>query len=619
LRSSHTRDDALHQQAIAGHDGLAEVEPLVAVQQPHGIDRRARDPEASTDRVVERMTGGAIGEQKRRKDNVRGRVLMQVRNLSSSGRFEHVSFDLHASEIVGIAGLLGSGRTELFRCIYGVDRPDSGEVSIVGASGGRRSPRQMIRDGVGFTPESRKKEGLALGLSVTDNLVMSAYDHLARAGWISRVKERRLARASMESLAVKAASERAAVGRLSGGNQQKVVVGKCLNGRARVLLMDEPTRAVDIDAKRQLFALMRQLADAGKGLIFVSSELEELLLVCDRILVLHHGHLVRTRAPPTSTSIASWHWPWKEHHHERAAARTASAGTALWQPRPRRPRPSRIAHGAPGAMRARFGVPSFIVTLALFSALRGLALLITDAIPVSIENESFANWGSGDWLGIPIPGVLLIVTFVLFWLIANRTTFGRSVYAIGGNAEAAYLSGIPVARVRVILFGMTGCLAAITGVLQTAELGAGNPNIGTGVEFSVISAVIVGAIDRAVLAAAARRQLCGHLPVDDLRRRSRSQARQHPGPTLPRLVFFAADGECSLREIAEAVGRLLRVPVGTWSVYDAEAVWGFEAAHFAFGSNSRVRALNARQLLEWQPRAGGLIDDIERCAEPQLR
>jgi len=147
---------------------------------------------------------------------------------------------------------------------------------------------------------------------------------------------------------------------------------------------------------------------------------------------------------------------------------------------------------AAGAIRARFGVPSFIVTLALFSALRGLALLITDAIPVSIDDATFSAWGSGDWLGVPIPGVLLIVTFVLFWLIANRTTFGRSVYAIGGNPEAAYLSGIPVTRVRILLFGITGCLAAVSGVLQTAELGAGNPNIGTGVEFSVISAVIVG-------------------------------------------------------------------------------------------------------------------------------
>lgn len=147
---------------------------------------------------------------------------------------------------------------------------------------------------------------------------------------------------------------------------------------------------------------------------------------------------------------------------------------------------------AAGAIRARFGVPSFIVTLALFSALRGLALLITDAIPVSIESASFSTWGSGDWLGIPIPAILLLVTFVVFWLIANRTTFGRSVYAIGGNPEAAYLSGIPVRRVRVALFAITGCLAAISGVLQTAELGAGNPNIGTGVEFAVISAVIVG-------------------------------------------------------------------------------------------------------------------------------
>jgi hypothetical protein len=140
------------------------------------------------------------------------------------------------------------------------------------------------------------------------------------------------------------------------------------------------------------------------------------------------------------------------------------------------------------------------------------------------------------------------------------------------------------------------------------------------VEFSVISAVIVGAIDRAVLAAAQRdvnsAVICPSMIYGAGLGPKRDSVQVPPSPGS---FFFAADGECSLREIAEAVGRLLRVPVGTWSVYDAEAVWGFEAAHFAFGSNSRVRALNARQLLEWQPRAGGLIDDIERCAEPQLR
>jgi sugar transport system permease protein len=145
-----------------------------------------------------------------------------------------------------------------------------------------------------------------------------------------------------------------------------------------------------------------------------------------------------------------------------------------------------------GLVRARLGVPSFIVTLALFSALSGLALLLTDSTPIPVSDPGFAWWGNGSIAGVPVPAVLLLVLFALFWVIANRTGFGRSVYAVGGNAEAARLSGIPVLRVRVVLFAITGTLAAVSGVLQTSLLGAGNPTIGSGVEFAVITAVIVG-------------------------------------------------------------------------------------------------------------------------------
>lgn len=145
-----------------------------------------------------------------------------------------------------------------------------------------------------------------------------------------------------------------------------------------------------------------------------------------------------------------------------------------------------------GMIRAVLNLPSFIVTLALFSALSGLALLITDAVPLPITDPGFARWGNGTVWGIPIPAVLFLLLFVGFWVIANRTTFGRSVYAIGDNAEAARLSGISVRAVRATLFAITGLLAAMSGLLQTSQLGAGNPTIGTGVEFAVITAVIVG-------------------------------------------------------------------------------------------------------------------------------
>lgn len=152
-----------------------------------------------------------------------------------------------------------------------------------------------------------------------------------------------------------------------------------------------------------------------------------------------------------------------------------------------------VALGASaGAIRACFNIPSFIVTLAMFSALRGAAMLMTDAIPIPILDGGFEVWGSGAVLGVPVPALIMLATFALFAVVASRTVFGRSVYAIGGNAEAAHLSGIPVRRIRMVLFALTGGLAAVSGLLMTARLGSGNSNIGFGVEFAVITSVIVG-------------------------------------------------------------------------------------------------------------------------------
>lgn len=170
---------------------------------------------------------------------------------------------------------------------------------------------------------------------------------------------------------------------------------------------------------------------------------------------------------------ASWHLPlWA------AAALVLLIGTALG--------------GTAGAVRAWFDIPSFIVTLAMFSALRGAAMLMTDAIPVQILDEGFQAWGSGAVLGVPVPALFMLALFAIFSVVASHTPFGRSVYAIGGNAEAAHLSGIAVKRTRIVLFALTGALAALSGLLMTSRLGSGNPNIGFGVEFAVITAVIVG-------------------------------------------------------------------------------------------------------------------------------
>jgi sugar transport system permease protein len=145
-----------------------------------------------------------------------------------------------------------------------------------------------------------------------------------------------------------------------------------------------------------------------------------------------------------------------------------------------------------GFLRARFDVPSFIVTLSLWLALRGIAQVMSDAVPVMIMDISFQSIGSGSFFGIPIPAIIMVALFFVFSYLANRTVLGRSIYAVGGNAEAARLSGIPVARIRTIIFAITGLLSALTGVLIASRLGSGNSGAATGLEFDVIAAVVVG-------------------------------------------------------------------------------------------------------------------------------
>ncbi|MBA2284061.1 MAG: ABC transporter permease [Ktedonobacteraceae bacterium] len=148
-----------------------------------------------------------------------------------------------------------------------------------------------------------------------------------------------------------------------------------------------------------------------------------------------------------------------------------------------------------GFIRAYGNVPSFIVTLALWTSIRGLAFLVTNALPIPISSVSFQFWGAGSVAGIPVPAIIMLILFALFWFISQRTVFGRSVFAVGGNADAARLSGIPVTRIRVILFGITGLLSTLSGILLASWLGSGNPGAASGMEFDVIAAVIVGGTD----------------------------------------------------------------------------------------------------------------------------
>ncbi|MDF3043699.1 MAG: transporter sugar [Thermomicrobiales bacterium] len=218
--------------------------------------------------------------------------LLQVRNVSAGKRVQDVSFDLYPGEILGLAGLMGSGRTELARAIFGIDRVDKGQILIRGERVDISTPEDAITAGVSLVPEDRRIQGLVLDHSVKNNLLLPLLDRLDHAGIIDDRRGDRMARSIVGDLHIKTGSIATTVRLLSGGNQQKVVIGKWLATEPDILLMDEPTAGVDIQAKTEILGVIRALADRGKGIIVISSELVELLAVSDRLLVLRDGHVV---------------------------------------------------------------------------------------------------------------------------------------------------------------------------------------------------------------------------------------------------------------------------------------------------------------------------------------
>lgn len=259
---------------------MAEATPAAIVEMMFGDVAKASRPAR---RVVDRST-----------------PILSVRHLSRAPAFADVSFDLYPGEVLGMAGLLGSGRTEVLRAIFGADRLEGGEIAFAGRRIDRPTPKRMKALGLGYTPENRKEVGLVQMAAVHDNLILASLDRIARGGFTHRRGETPFVERQIGDLGIKVADASLPVSTLSGGNQQKVVIGNWLNTTPKVMFFDEPSRGVDIQAKQQIFEIMWAKAEAGLSSIFVSSELEELLDVSDRILVLHHGRLVAEVTPATT-------------------------------------------------------------------------------------------------------------------------------------------------------------------------------------------------------------------------------------------------------------------------------------------------------------------------------
>jgi ABC-type sugar transport system ATPase subunit len=220
-----------------------------------------------------------------------GKTVLEVRSLCKKGLLNDVSFGLRQHEIVGLSGLVGSGRTELARAIFGDIAPDSGEVLVEGRSVSARSPRDAIAAGIGLVPEDRKDQGLVVDLSVMANVSMPTLGNLARFGVLNSLRERRLAEDQVKRLAIRTPSIAQKAMFLSGGNQQRVVIAKWLATKPKVLIVDEPTRGVDVGAKSEIHLLLRALADEGMAILMISSDLPEVLAVSDRILVMNNGRI----------------------------------------------------------------------------------------------------------------------------------------------------------------------------------------------------------------------------------------------------------------------------------------------------------------------------------------
>jgi len=240
--------------------------------------------------LVRLMANREVGDHFPKRRTEPGKELLRVEGLGRNGALSDISFSLRAGEVVGIAGLLGAGRSELARVIAGADRSDAGSIRCDGHVVRFRTPADAIRLGIGLLPEDRKAEGLVAGLTVARNTALPHGRRLARAGFLPGGCEERLAEPIVKDLRVKATATQE-VRQLSGGNQQKVVLAKWLAGDARIFIFDEPTRGVDVGAKIEIYHLMNRLTESGAGIIMISSELPELLGMSDRILVMCRGRI----------------------------------------------------------------------------------------------------------------------------------------------------------------------------------------------------------------------------------------------------------------------------------------------------------------------------------------
>ena len=262
--------------------------------------------DVTAEKLIAMMVGREITHLYPEKAKERGEVLFRVENFSRGQaahgvRYQDITFEVRRGEVLGIAGLVGAGRTEIARAIFGIDRRDRGDLFLDGRRIRIHSPQAAIRHGIGYMPEDRKSLGLFLPMTVSENVIAAGLSRFSRFGWMDRPLAARTATDFVERLRIRTPAISQPVIKLSGGNQQKVLLAKWLAVTPRVIIVDEPTRGVDVGAKAEIHALLRQIAGRGVGVIMISSDLPEILGMSDRIIVIHDGRICGRLNGPEAT------------------------------------------------------------------------------------------------------------------------------------------------------------------------------------------------------------------------------------------------------------------------------------------------------------------------------
>jgi ribose transport system ATP-binding protein len=289
---------------------LKQISDRVTVMRDGRYIDTVRTQDVTLDRIINMMVGRTIYEASPEIPEIpSGEVVLEVKNLRRGNVIKDVSFNLKKGEILGFAGLVGAGRTEVARAIFGADPVDSGEICVLGQKAYIKSPSDSVKCSIGYLSEDRKRYGLTLGMDVESNIALAAFNKfLGFLGWVNEAATRATAQRLVDMLQIRTPSLQQKVKNLSGGNQQKLVIGKWLTADTSILIFDEPTRGIDVGAKSEIYRLLNDLAQQGKSIIMISSELPEILRMSHRIVVMCEGRITGelTSAEATQEKIMKY-------------------------------------------------------------------------------------------------------------------------------------------------------------------------------------------------------------------------------------------------------------------------------------------------------------------------